>query len=202
MKGFRGGGGAGGGGGRGKYRSAGGGARGVDDEAWDSRMGGDEEYHAGAYAARGGGGGAGYEEQELGLRGAHGGPRGSEEEDLPPSYGGAVGGDGYGPVGARHGEGEGLVAGREGYDDHSERELGAGYDKNPFGEGAQHVGAYARDDPFGDHAAAERSEVGGRSASPAPPGRLDTGYHGASKSTQDSKDDSPTERRSVFREAV
>lgn len=105
---------AGGEGGAGGYSSGGGGGRrgrGVEDDAWDTRVGNEDPY-----GATGPGGYAGYEEQELGLAptpGVHGGPY----------AGGSSGGGGS----------DYLSAGPRGYTD-TERGRPGSRSNDPFGD--------------------------------------------------------------------
>lgn len=157
----------------------GGGRRGLDpDEAWDARVGpeADLAYGPGGY----------YEEQELGL-----GPERSHEPYGGTGYGGPPTGSlpAYGDGGdrgrSRSREPDAFVAG-------AQRGLDQRFDKE--------VGRESRQNPFGD--TAERSNL--RDVSPRPV--VDTattadagkGGHGA----KGSHDESPTERRSMFRESL
>ncbi|KAI9836048.1 MAG: hypothetical protein M1819_001659 [Sarea resinae] len=148
------------------------------DEAWDARVGTEADAY-GPY----------YEEQELGLHGSGnqygGGGYGGSTPGMaptpstaPPDYGDDRDGD----------SGRGRSRSREGY----------------FGTTAtEHDGAHEdTQNPFGD--GAERSGMGLRSVSPRPvessnptgPGHTAT----ASKGSLASHEESPTERRSMFRE--
>ncbi|KAI9720125.1 MAG: acid phosphatase pho5 [Chrysothrix sp. TS-e1954] len=160
------------------------------DEAWDSRVGGEADVYGDpshtAYAGAGGQGGY-YEEQELGLahhqRGqsevyGYAPARGLDEDE----HGGAV-------------SGGGVARGKSVLDERYDEEMHDG------DRGRGRLGH----DPFGD-ATAERSSM--RGVSPRPM-EVDTGYGGAgnraSRGTEvsrESLDESPTERRSVFREDV
>lgn len=171
------------GGSRGAYESGRGGFGPLDgDEAWDARVGheGEDYGYGGAGAAPRGGRDGFYEEQELGLRGAGGGPR--ESEDVGP-----YGGGGYSRVSHGYGASTGsagaeAAAGHRGVDEGFEGEthgLAPGSAKNPFADDA------------------ERSSLAERGPSPARP-TLETGE----LRSGGSKDESPTERRSVFKENV
>lgn len=148
------------------------------DEAWDARVGNE----AGGY----------YEEQELGMQDPQHGPYG----------GGGYGNISTGP-GAHVGVG-GIEEGR-GRSMDRQRELDERYDEMGMG-----VGSGVVTNPFGE--GAERSDMNSlREASPRP---LDTGaapsaaarpkhQRGLSNlTTKTQDDDSPTERRSMFREDV
>ncbi|KAI9651865.1 MAG: hypothetical protein M1831_007530 [Alyxoria varia] len=147
------------------------------DEAWDARVGNEAD----EYAA--GGTGGYYEEQELGLR--HGQ---QDSSDVGPYSGGGYGptSRGYGPGGpplqemdARP-DGRGRSRSRDPLEERYNQEMGrgGGRTKDPFGDGA------------------EPSTLSVRGRSPVP--EIDT--HGSH--SRNSKDDSPTERRSIFREQV
>lgn len=145
------------------------------DEAWDARVGNEAEYQGGYY-----------EEQELGLQDPGHGPYG----------GGGYGDPASGPSGA-HQVGVGGIEEGRGRSRERQKELDNRYDElnmkggaNPFGEGA------------------ERSDMHSlREASPRP---LDTAGAARPKhkrghsnlTTKTQEDDSPTERRSMFREDV
>ena len=156
--------------------------RGLDpDEAWDARVGAEADaYGAGGY----------YEEQELGLR--------------PPAAGGAYAGGGYGGGGGgtqaalpEYGEERGRSLSRAGGGAAGPHRIGGGqkglderYDEEMMGH---------EEDPFGDEA--ERSEL--RGVSPRPheeEGTKGPASHGSGG--DGAHDDSPTERRSMFRENV
>ena len=179
---FGGGGGGGGGGNRsGAYEQTSGsagvgmgrGGRGLDpDEAWDTRVGGE---------ADGYGPGGYYEEQELGLTGASAGHDGPYGGRAMPAYGS-----------------EEMSRGRSlGRDDDTAYIGGnqAGLDRRYDEE--VHGGSGARDNPFGD--GAERSEL--RGVSPRPHDERGQGQPGLEVKGKDGGD-SPTERRSMFRENV
>lgn len=120
-------------------------------------------------------GGYGYEEQELGLQ--------------DPSHG-PYGGGGYGDVGVGgYEEGRGRSRSRQ-------RELDERYDEETHGGGQQRL------NPFGDNA--EASSM--RTVSPRPDGgqRAPSSHKRGQSSLHSTggHDDSPTERRSMFREDV
>lgn len=145
------------------------------DEAWDTRVG----TEADAYGL-----GGVYEEQELGLH-----PGGSGAPYSASGYGGASPGitpslPGYGEEDA----GRGRSRGREGgaYIGGSQRGLDERYDEE--------MGRGPRDDPFGD--AAERSDLRGVSPRPI---EMDATSRGRQPNSG-GHDDSPTERKSMFRE--
>lgn len=121
-------------------------------------------------------GGYGYDEQELGLQ--------------DPSHG-PYGGGGYGDVGvAGYEEGRGRSRSQQ-------RELDARYDEEVHGGGPQRL------NPFGD--GAEASSMRSVSPRPAEPQQRAPSSHKRGQSslnTTGSADDSPTERRSMFREDV
>ena len=169
------------GGNRGAYSSGGrsrGGFGPLDpDEAWDARVGNEADEYAIA-------GNAGYyEEQELGLR--HGQ---QDSGDVGPYSGG-----GYGPAGRGYGPSGPPLQEMDARPD----DRGRGRSRDPLDERydqeMEHGGGRTRD-PFGDGAEASTLSVRGHSSVP----ELDT--HGSQ--SRDSKDDSPTERRSIFREQV
>ncbi len=142
------------------------------DEAWDTRVGPEAD----AY-----GPGGFYEEQELGLHPAapysasgYGGASPGLAPSLPE----------YGDEDAARGRSRGSEPGT--YIGGSQRGLDERYD--------QEMGKGPRDDPFGD--AAEASDL--RGVSPRPVERGATGH--ARKSSSGGHDDSPTERKSMFRE--
>lgn len=145
------------------------------DEAWDSRVGNEADYY----------GGAGYEEQELGLQDPGRGP---------------YGGSGYG---AHNGVGVGGIPEERGRSRSRQRELDDRYDEEVHGGGA---GLRPAQNPFGDDAEAASL----RAASPRPVVETGRGTRGVSAhkrgqsslGTQGSNEDSPTERRSMFREDV
>jgi len=114
-----------------------------------------------------------YEEQELGLQDPGHGP---------------YGGGGYGNVGVG-----GIEQGR-GRSQSRQRELDARYDEEVHGASSSKV------NPFGDNV--EPSNMSLRSVSPRP--AQNTSYQGANthKKQNSSLDDSPTERRSMFKEDV
>ena len=145
------------------------------DEAWDARVGTE---------ADGYGGGGYYEEQELGLYPGGGTASGG-------ARGGAYSGGGYGGQGGRgqvlpdyeaEERGRGRSRSREGdtYIGGSQRVLDQRYDEE-----------IGRQNPFGDQA--ERSDL--RGVSPRPAEERKGGNH-----MTVSSGDSPTERRSMFRE--
>ncbi|PIA97446.1 hypothetical protein CB0940_06595 [Cercospora beticola] len=119
-----------------------------------------------------------YEEQELGLQDPAQGP---------------YGGHGY----AEHNNiGVGGIEAGRGRSKSRQRELDDRYDEEVHG-------GSSRLNPFGDNA--EASNISMRSMSPRPD--ADTSYHGggkvaASHKKKGSTDDSPTERRSMFKEDV
>lgn len=123
-------------------------------------------------------GGYGYEEQELGLQDPSHGPYGGG------GYGNNVGVGGYE-------EGRGRSRSRQ-------RELDERYDEEVHGGGGQQQ--QGRLNPFGDNA--EASSM--RSVSPRPDGQQRPGHKRAQSSlnTTGSAENSPTERRSMFREDV
>jgi hypothetical protein len=140
------------------------------DDAWDARVG----TEADAY-----GPGGYYEEQELGLHGGGGGGGGASA-GLAPTPGMAPPGYGEGSRGrSLSREPEPYIGGSQaGFDRRYDEEMGKG--KKPA------------TNPFDD--TAEPSNVSLRGVSPRP---IDTSK-GHRK--QDSLEDSPTERRSMFRE--
>ncbi|KAF2233878.1 hypothetical protein EV356DRAFT_567689 [Viridothelium virens] len=149
------------------------------DEAWDARVGNEVDVY-------GPGGGYGEEDEELGLHSGGGGGAGG-------GGGGAYAGRGYAaPVTPGFGVGGEADARRGGGG--GSRELDERYDEE-MGRGRERGGV----DPFGDHA--ERSDLSLRGVSPRP---IDTGVGGGHRSTRSlaSQDDSPVERRSMFRENV
>lgn len=118
-----------------------------------------------------------------------------EEQELGDPGHGPYGGSGYGNVGVG-----GIEEGR-GRSRSRQRELDARYDEEMHGG--------ARLNPFGDHNAAEGDSL--RAVSPRPH-QGDTSYHGARSgasahakgkaSLGSVENDSPSERRSMFREDV
>lgn len=153
--------------------SSGRGRRGLDpDEAWDSRVGAE---------ADGYGAGGYYEEQELGLTGAGGHERSYSEGGggiVMPEYG--AGETSRGRTVGRDEEDTAYVGG-------SQAGLNARYDEEMRG------GRRSAENPFGD--GAERSELRGVSRRPA--------VEAKEGSLAPKKEgDSPTERRSMFRENV
>ncbi|KAI9848225.1 MAG: hypothetical protein M1838_000613 [Thelocarpon superellum] len=153
------------------------GARGRRSNRGISALDPDEAWdtHVGAEADGYGPGGY-YEEQELGLH---------------PGGTGAYAGGGY--AGQTPGTSAILRAEGPGYDD-EERPRGRSRSREPapFGAESSHEGGgKAGHDPFGDHA--ERSDMSLRGVSPRP---MDAEVaHAPAK-----EDDSPTERKSIFRE--
>lgn len=145
------------------------------DEAWDTRVG----TEADAY-----GPGGFYEEQELGLHpGGNAGPYsatgyGGASPRLTPSL------PEYGEEDAARGRSRGREPGA--YIGGSQRGLDERYDEE--------TGKGPRDNPFGD--AAERSDLRGVSPRPI---EMDGTSH-AQKPSLGGHDDSPTERKSMFRE--
>ena len=153
-----------------------GGRRGLDpDEAWDSRVGAEADgYGSGGY----------YEEQELGLR-------------PPPPGRNDYAGGGYGNDGSLPSYGnEDMHRGRSlsrddtAYVGGGQKGLDKRYDEET------HHGTGERENPFGD--AAEASSM--RGVSPRP--HVEDGGHKKQGSDGESLKvgDSPTERRSMFRE--
>ncbi|MCJ1365396.1 hypothetical protein MMC16_004517 [Acarospora aff. strigata] len=145
------------------------------DEAWDTRVG----TEADAY-----GPGGFYEEQELGLH-----PRENAGPYSASGYGGASPGVGpslpeYGDEDAARGRSRGREAGA--YIGGSQRGLDERYDEE--------MGRGPRDNPFGD--AAERSDLRGVSPRPI---EMDATSHNRQPNLG-AHDDSPTERKSMFRE--
>jgi len=144
------------------------------DEAWDARVGNEAEYGP-------------YEEQELGLR----------------APGGYVGGGGYAGAGATTAPASGLSGGmsyeeergrsrsrmRDELDERYDEEMGRG--RSGGGDGG---GRKGRQDPFADEYAAPSL----RGVSPRPL-ETDVGRQGGQRQ---GPEDSPTERRSMFRENV
>ena len=146
------------------------------DEAWDARVGTEADaYGPGGY----------YEEQELGLH-----------APAPSSGNAAYGGGEYGGPAELPEYGEESSRGRS-----RSREAGLGY------VGGSKGGLDARYDaemgsggrnPFGD--GAERSDMSMRGVSPRP---IDTSIGGSGLGHKEGPaDDSPTERRSMFREQM
>jgi len=148
------------------------------DEAWDARVGNEADY---------GGPGGYYEEQELGLQ--------------DPSHG-PYGGGGYGgppvPMGAVH---VGGIEDGRGRSRDRQRVLDERYEEEVHGGAAA---THNQQDPFADQA--ERSDMSLRGVSPRPV--VDThatrsSNHKAQQSLgAASTENSPTERRSMFREDV
>lgn len=133
------------------------------DEAWDSRVGNEADYY---------GGGAGYEEQELGLQ--------------DPGRGAGLSG-----YGGHSGVGVGGIPEDRGRSRSRQRELDERYDEEVHGSGGMKP-----TNPFGDDAEAASL----RAASPRPV--VETGRHQRGQSSLGTQEDSPTERRSMFREDV
>ncbi len=146
------------------------------DEAWDTRVG----TEADAY-----GPGGFYEEQELGLHpGGSGAPYstsgyGAPSPRIAPSL------PEYGDEDAGRGRSRGREAGA--YIGGSQRGLDERYDEE--------MGRGSRDNPFGD--AAERSDLRGVSPRPI---EMDATSHARQPKAGGGHDDSPTERKSMFRE--
>ncbi len=141
------------------------------DEAWDTRVGTEADaYGPGGY----------YEEQELGLH-----PAGNAGPYSASGYGGPSPSlPDYGDDDAARGRSRGREPGA--YIGGSQRGLDERYDEE--------MGRGSRDNPFGD--AAERSDLRGVSPRPVEmdaTSRNQKGHLGA-------HDDSPTERKSMFRE--
>lgn len=114
-----------------------------------------------------------YEEQELGLQDPSAGPYGGD------GYGG--GGNNIGIAGIEEGRGRSRSRQRE-LDDRYDEEMGGG-GSNPFGQGA------------------ERSDMSLRGVSPRPDGDAQAQKsHKSQQSLGAQSNDSPTERRSMFRE--
>ncbi|KAF2084810.1 hypothetical protein K490DRAFT_48324 [Saccharata proteae CBS 121410] len=173
----------GGGGGRGARGGRGGHVPLDPDEAWDSRVGNEADvYGPGGY----------YEEQELGLHEpVAGGGAGASPYGAGDGYGYVGGGPvGVGGLGADRGRSRTRVV-----DERYEEEVQRGGLK-PVGGRAS---AAAREDPFGD--AAEPSNISLRGVSPRP---LDTSVAGRERDREGHGADhnSPSERRSMFREDV
>ncbi|KAI9820376.1 MAG: hypothetical protein M1827_006000 [Pycnora praestabilis] len=145
------------------------------DEAWDTRVGTEADaYGPGGY----------YEEQELGLHApapsAYGGG----------GYGGGAGGGELPEYGEERGRSRSRDAGSIGYVGGSKGGLDRRYEEEMGGAGQK--------DPFADEEA-ERSELRGVSPRPV----VDTGLgHKAQQGSKGSLEDSPTERRSMFREQM
>ncbi|KAI9721007.1 MAG: hypothetical protein M1812_002486 [Candelaria pacifica] len=166
---------AGGGGGRGRR-----GFGPLDpDEAWDARVGTEADaYGPGGY----------YEEQELGLH-APPSTSGNAAAYGDGAYGGPAELPEYGEESSRgrsrsREAGLGYVGGSKGgLDARYDAEMGRGGGHNPFGDGA------------------ERSDISMRGVSPRP---IDTGVGGGAGLgyKEGHTDDSPTERRSMFREQM
>lgn len=146
------------------------------DEAWDARVGNEADaYGPGGY----------YEEQELGLHG----DTGYGGANLAPTPGQAPAGFGEdrGRSRSREGEHTGYVGGnKKGLDTRYDEEMGV---QQPSGSGTTN--------PFGDDA--EVRSVDLRGVSPRP---IDTseGTLGTKGHSKHDSGDSPTERRSMFRE--
>ena len=155
----------------------GGARRGLDpDEAWDSRVGAEADaYGAGGY----------YEEQELGL---HPPPAGTGYAGARGGHGGGVLPD-YGDEHAPRGRSLSRDLRDDGFIGGGKQGLDQRYDEEVHGAG--------HEDPFGDEA--ERSEL--RGVSPRPAAEEGLGVKGKKSGGKDGPD-SPTERRSMFREAV
>lgn len=141
------------------------------DDAWDSRVGAEADtYGPGGY----------YEEQELGLHGDTG------YAGAASSSSGAGGGSSY-PMNLAATPG----AAPAGYPGGEHEERGRTKSRSPGRVG----GAGARGNPFDDDA--EPSNISLRGVSPRP---IDTGAANAAAKGGQKDKDSPTERRSVFRE--
>lgn len=155
------------------------------DEAWDSRVGNEAD----AYGAAGLGGH--YEEQELGLAPTPGldDPYGSQHRAgaAMPGYGEGVAGRGRsksrGP--------EGVVGGQRGLDERYGQEMGGG-------TGQQQRKGGDGNNPFSDaHEAASL-----RGVSPRPGVDSQAGQGGRARGAGASQEESPTERKSMFRESL
>ena len=128
---------------------------------------------------------ADYEEQELGLR------HGRADSDLEPHPDG-----GYGPAGGRGYGPQGGLGGLHGMDGHGRGRSLTREDLDERYEEEMHPHSRTRD-PFTD--SAEPSDISTRGRSPRPGVNTQIDQNSLS---QHSKDDSPTERRSIFKEAV
>lgn len=145
------------------------------DEAWDARVGTEADaYGPGGY----------YEEQELGLH-ADTGYAGAVGASMAPTPGQAPAGFGEDRGRSRNREGDAYIGGnKKGLDARYDEEMGV-----PSGSGAAN--------PFGDEA--EVRSVDLRGVSPRPIETTGLSSKPSGHGRQDSGD-SPTERRSMFRE--
>ncbi|KAL9092577.1 MAG: hypothetical protein Q9165_004381 [Trypethelium subeluteriae] len=125
---------------------------------------------------------------EADVYGGPGGGYGEEDEEvgLRRAGGGTYAGRGYAAPVTTPGFGVGGEADARELDERYDEEMGRGRERGGL-------------DPFGDQA--ERSDLSLRGVSPRP---IDTGVGGGHRSTKSlaSQDDSPAERRSMFRENV
>jgi hypothetical protein len=158
-------------------------ARAMDpDEAWDTRVGNEAD----AYAATGPGGSGYYEEQELGPTPGRTNPYAGGA--AMPAYG--EGADARGRSKSR--DPPGVIGGQAGLDTRYGQEMG--------GKGAQtQQRGVDAGNPFSD--ANEAPSLRGVSPRPVPDFHV-TGPDGKGKGGGAGPDDSPSERRSMFRESL
>jgi hypothetical protein len=159
-------------------------ARGMDpDEAWDTRVGNEAD----AYGAAGPGGY--YEEQELGLAPTPGldDPYRTHQGAALPAYG--QGADARGRSKSR--DPPGVIGGQQGLDTRYDQEMGGNRNQQP-------QRTLDPNNPFSD--AHEASSL--RGVSPRPMAESNAGQGGKGKGDDGAPADSPTERKSMFRESL
>jgi hypothetical protein len=154
------------------------------DEAWDTRVGNEAD----AYGAAGPGGY--YEEQELGLAPTSGidDPYGNRGGAALPAYGDGAGAGARGRSKSR--DPPGVLVGQQ--------ELDARYDREMGRAGGQQQRVIAGNNPFSD--ANEAPSL--RGVSPRPQVDSSVTRGGKGNGGGGSQENSPTERRSMFRESL